>query len=145
MQENYCMYNANYWSDSYLRGFALVQTGELYLPTYDTCPACKTEWVFDLYGYIYGCTATTGQEEYKLGTYYPEYHLKEQEVKQWQERNISTIPECRECDVSLICGGGCGAVAHNQFSKILAPDCRPIKEVLEIGLRYYGDELLKMG
>ena len=23
MQENYCMYNANYWSDSYLRGFAL--------------------------------------------------------------------------------------------------------------------------
>ncbi|MFZ3371921.1 MAG: radical SAM protein [Desulfitobacteriaceae bacterium] len=122
----------------------LIKTGELYLPTYDTCPACKTEWVFDLYGDIYGCTATTGQEEYKLGTFFPEYHLKEREVKLWQERNILTIPECKACDVSLICGGGCGAVAHNQLGKILAPDCRPIKEVLELGLRYYGDELLKM-
>ena len=123
----------------------LIQTGELYLPTYDTCPACKTEWVFDLYGDIYGCTATTGQEEYKIGTFFPEYHLKEREVKQWQERNILTIPECKVCDVSLICGGGCGAVAHNQFGKVLAPDCRPIKEMLELGLRYYADELLKMG
>ncbi len=123
----------------------LVQTGELYLPTYDTCPACKTEWVFDLYGDIYGCTATTGQEEYKIGTFFPAYQLNRQEVKQWQERNIFTIPECRECNVSLICGGGCGAVANHQWSKVLAPDCRPIKEVLELGLRYYGDQLLKMG
>jgi len=123
----------------------LVQTGELYLPSYDTCTACKTEWVFDLYGDIYGCTATTGQNEYKLGTYYPEFKLKADEVKEWQERSVLTIPECQTCEVSLICGGGCGAVAKSKHGKVLAPDCRPIKELLTLGLNYYSDDLLKMG
>ena len=123
----------------------LVQTGELYLPSYDTCPACKTEWVFDLYGDIYGCTATTGQDEYKLGTFYPEYHLRQRDVREWQERSVLTIPECHDCDVSLICGGGCGAVAKSKTGQVQAPDCRPIKEILTLGLKYYGDNLLKMG
>ncbi|MHB1653968.1 MAG: radical SAM protein [Desulfitobacteriaceae bacterium] len=123
----------------------LVQSGELYLPSYDTCPACKTEWVFDLYGDIYGCTATTGQDEYKLGTYYPDYSLRNKQVKEWQERSILTIPECRECEVGLICGGGCGAVAKDRLGKIQAPDCHPIKDILSLGLQYYSDSLLKMG
>lgn len=123
----------------------LVQSGELYLPSYDTCPACKSEWVYDLYGDIYGCTATTGQDQFILGTFYPEYSLKENEVNEWKERSVLTIPECRDCDVSLICGGGCGAVAHNRTGKVLASDCRPIKDMLAIGLQYYGDDLLKMG
>lgn len=123
----------------------LVQTGELYLPSYDTCPACKTEWVFDLYGDIYGCTATTGQDEYKLGTFYPDYHVRQRSVREWQERSVLTIPQCRDCDVSLICGGGCGAVAKTKTGQIQGPDCRPIKEILTLGLKYYGDDLLKMG
>ena len=123
----------------------LVQTGELYLPSYDTCPACKTEWVFDLYGDIYGCTATTGQDEFKLGTYFPAFQLNTKEVKEWQERSVLTIPECQDCEVSLICGGGCGAVAKNQKGKILAPNCHPIKELLTLGVNYYGDDLLKIG
>lgn len=123
----------------------LVQTGELYLPSYDTCPACKTEWVFDLYGDIYGCTATTGQNKFKLGTYFPLFELKNNVVKAWQERSVLTIPECQDCDVSLICGGGCGAVAMDKKGKVQAPDCHPIKELLTIGLNYYGDDILKMG
>lgn len=123
----------------------LVQTGELYLPSYDTCPACKTEWVFDLYGDIYGCTATTGQKEFKLGTFFPEFQLQENEVKEWQGRSVRTIPECQNCEVSLICGGGCGAVAKDRLGKIQAPDCHPIKELLNLGLNYYGDDILKMG
>lgn len=123
----------------------LIQTGELYLPTYDTCPACKTEWVFDLYGDIYGCTASAGQDEYKLGTFFPEYQINENEVKEWQERSVLTIPECKDCEVSLICGGGCGAIAKNRTGRVQGPDCRPIKELLTLGLVYYGDQIQKMG
>lgn len=71
--------------------------------------------------------------------------MKEKEVKEWQERSILTIPECRECEVGLICGGGCGAVAKDRLGKVKAPDCHPIKDILSLGLKYYGDELLKMG
>lgn len=122
----------------------LVQTGELYLPTFDTCPACKTEWVFDLYGDIYGCTANTGRDEYKLGTFYPEVNLEQNEIKQWQERNVLNIPECRDCDISLICGGGCGVVAKEKNGKILSPDCRPIKGILQQGLEYFKEDILVM-
>lgn len=123
----------------------LVQTGELYLPSYDTCPACKTEWVYDLYGDIYGCTATTGQDAFKLGTFYPEYQINKCEVIEWQERNVLTIPECKTCEVSLICGGGCGAISKDRTGRVKGPDCHPIKEILTLGLQYYGDNLLKMG
>lgn len=125
--------------------YHMVQTGELYLPSYDTCPACKTEWVYDLYGDIYGCTATTGQDEYKVGTFYPEYQVNETEVREWQQRNVLTIPECQTCEVRLICGGGCGAISKNRLGRVQGPDCRPIKEILTLGLEYYGDRILKMG
>lgn len=123
----------------------LVQTGELYLPTFDTCPACKTEWVFDLYGDIYGCTANTGRDEYKLGEFYPELKLDNEQIQNWQQRNVLNIPECRECDVSLICGGGCGVVAKEKNGRVLSPDCRPIKGIIGQGLEYYKTEILKIG
>ncbi len=122
----------------------LVQTGELYLPTFDTCPACKTEWVFDLYGQIYGCTANTGREEYSLGTFYPQLQLNSSEIGEWQKRNVLNIPECRDCDVSLICGGGCGVVAKEKNGSVLSPDCRPIKGILEQGLKYFQSDILAM-
>ncbi|MHB1407760.1 MAG: SPASM domain-containing protein, partial [Desulfitobacteriaceae bacterium] len=76
---------------------------------------------------------------------YPEYHVRQRDVRAWQERSVLTIPECHDCDVSLICGGGCGAVAKSKTGLVQAPDCRPIKEILTLGLKYYGDDLLKMG
>ena len=33
----------------------VIETGEMPMATFDTCPAGKTEWVFDLNGDIFGC------------------------------------------------------------------------------------------
>lgn len=123
----------------------LVLTGETSLPSFDTCPACKGEWVYDLYGDIYGCTASCGREEYKLGTFYPAEQLDMKQVEQWTGRNVLQMEECRDCPTSLICGGGCGVVAKEKNGRILSPDCRPIKELLELGMEYYREELLKLG
>lgn len=119
----------------------LADTGELYLPSFDTCPAYKTEWVYDLHGNIYGCTASCGREEYRGGTFYPEVRLDRDEIGQWEKRDILSIPECRDCSVSLMCGGGCGVVARNRLGKVLAPDCRPVKELVELGIDYYYESL----
>ncbi|MGE5577923.1 MAG: DUF5714 domain-containing protein [Syntrophothermus sp.] len=119
----------------------LVDNGEMYLASFDTCPAFKKEWVYDLHGHIYGCTASCGREEYRVGTFYPESVEDESAIAQWQERDVLHIPECRDCDVSLICGGGCGVVAREKHGRVLSPDCRPIKELLSLGLDYYEDEL----
>lgn len=120
----------------------LVDTGEMYMASFDTCPACKTEWVFDLYGNIYGCTASCGRDEYLLGTYWPEVNLNTKEINKWKNRNVKNISKCADCKYDVICGGGCGVVAANNNSgSVLSPDCRPIQELMEIGVNHYIDDI----
>ncbi len=120
----------------------IADTGEMYMASFDTCPACKTEWVFDLYGNIYGCTASCGREEYLLGTFWPEIRINEEAIDTWKNRDVKRIPACRDCKYDVICGGGCGVVAANcHGGDILSPDCRPVQELLEIGINHYIDDI----
>lgn len=111
----------------------LSENGELPDPLFDSCPACKTEWAFDYTGNIYSCTATVGKTEESLGTFYPAVNLKEEIIEQWESRDITSIPGCSDCSVQLACGGGCGSVAKNSTGTICSPDCRPVKELMELG------------
>jgi uncharacterized protein len=116
----------------------IVDTGEMYMASFDTCPACKTEWVFDLYGNIYGCTASCGREEYLLGTFWPELKPNQKAIDIWQKRDTKSISKCMDCKYDVICGGGCGVVAANQNDgDIHSPDCRPIQELIELGISHY--------
>jgi uncharacterized protein len=118
----------------------LSERGELPDPLFDSCPACKTEWAFDYTGKIYPCTATVGKTGESLGTFYPTISRNTSLIDEWQSRDITSIPECRECSVQLACGGGCGSVAKNRTRNICSPDCRPVKELLELGFSSYFSE-----
>jgi len=115
----------------------LSENGELPLPLFDSCPGCKTEWAFDFTGRIYSCTATAGKTDEVLGTFYPEVMLKKEKVSEWEKRDVLSIPECRNCNLQLACGGGCASVAKNGTGRLNAPDCRPVRELLEMGMEYY--------
>ena len=117
----------------------LAENGKLPEPLFDACPACKTEWAFDYSGQIYSCTATVGKENESLGTFYPEIIRKEELISHWEERDITVIPECTSCNLQLACGGGCGSVAKNRAGSVCSPDCRPVKELLELGFSTYID------
>lgn len=115
----------------------LAENGELPEPLFDSCPACKIEWAFDYTGNIYSCTATVGKADESLGTFYPDITRKEDIIEQWESRDVTSIPECKECSVQLACGGGCGSVARNRTGTICSTDCRPVKELMEIGFKAY--------
>jgi len=115
----------------------LSENGELPDPLFDACPACKTEWAFDYTGQIYSCTATVGKSDEALGSFYPDVTRKSDLIDQWERRDVTSIPECKECSVQLACGGGCGSVAKNRTGKICSTDCRPVKELLELGFSAY--------
>jgi uncharacterized protein len=117
----------------------LFENGELPAPLYDSCPGTKTEWAFDYTGKIYSCTATVGKAGEELGSFYPVQDKKEKLVAEWEERDVLSIHECKDCHLQLACGGGCASVAKNEKGKINAPDCRPVKELLELGISYYRD------
>jgi uncharacterized protein len=115
----------------------LFENGELPEPLFDSCPGCKTEWAFDYTGRIYSCTATAGKTEEALGTFFPDVFLKTKEISEWENRDVLSIPECKECNLQLACGGGCACLARNKTGRLIAPDCRPVKELLEIGMDFY--------
>jgi uncharacterized protein len=116
----------------------LNDKGKLPSPLFDACPGTKTEWAFDYTGHIYSCTATVGKAEESLGTFYPKLQLDADKVDCWTERDVLSIPRCKTCELQLACGGGCGSVAKNQSGTVNAPDCRPVKELLSLGLGLYG-------
>jgi uncharacterized protein len=121
----------------------LFENGELPSPLYDSCPGTKTEWAFDYTGNVYSCTATVGKTEEALGTFFPSVTRRQELIEQWEERDVTSIPECAGCNLRLACGGGCASVAFNKTGKILAPDCRPVKELLEMGIStYFKKELV---
>ncbi len=118
----------------------LSENGELPMAIFDGCPAGKKEWAFDLNGDIYGCTASVGVPQYRLGNFMEPGREEENEeqILQWQTRDVLSIPECESCAMSLSCGGGCGVLAaNNNGGNIHSPDCRPVRELVGIGVSHY--------
>lgn len=118
----------------------LFENGDLPDPLFDSCPGCKTEWAFDYTGSIYSCTATVGKKGEEVGTFYPEVQLHEDIIDEWESRDVMEIEQCRDCDAMHLCGGGCGSIAKNQTGSILSPDCRPVKELMGLGISLYFEK-----
>lgn len=116
----------------------LFENGALPDPLFDSCPGCKKEWAFDFAGRIYSCTATVGKPGEELGTFFPTVELNQERIATWQERDVLSIESCRSCSLRLACGGGCASVAFNRTGQLLAPDCRPVKELMEMGIALYS-------
>lgn len=130
---------AEFYKPAYSVAKFLSENGELPDPLFDACPACKTEWAFDYTGQIYSCTATVGKTEESLGSFYPVVTRKDDMINQWESRDVTSIPDCKDCSVQFACGGGCGSVAKNRTGSVCSTDCRPVKELLEIGFSAYGE------
>lgn len=117
----------------------MSENNELPHALFDSCPGCKTEWAFDYQGKIYSCTATVGKTDEALGTFYPIVQKDEDAIEHWQDRDILAIDECRNCNIALICGGGCGSLAKNKTGRLHSPDCRPVQDIAQIGAALYFD------
>lgn len=130
-------YIAEFYKPAFSIAKYISENGTLPTPLFDSCPACKTEWAFDYTGTIYSCTATVGKKGEELGTFYPYPYLNTAVIETWQNRDITTIPECQSCNIALACGGGCASVAKNRNGHVNSPDCRPVKELLSLGANYY--------
>lgn len=118
----------------------LFEQGEMPAPLFDACTGTKTEWAFDFTGKIYACTATVGKHGESLGTFYPEVRKDAEAVEEWQERDILSITKCQSCNLSLICGGGCASMAKNYNGSLNSHDCRPVSELLGLGIAHYFNE-----
>ena len=139
-QVNQHPYILEFYKPAYSISKFLAENGSLPDPLFDACPACKTEWAFDYTGQIFSCTATVGKEDESLGTFFPEVSRKEEMISTWEGRDVTAIAECSTCSMQLACGGGCGSVAKNRTGSVCSTDCRPVKELLELGFSAYFEQ-----
>jgi uncharacterized protein len=130
-------YIPDFYKPAYSVTRFLSENGELPDPLFDSCPACKTEWAFDYTGSVYPCTATVGKADELLGTFYPEVKMNNEDISVWEVRDVTSIGQCKDCNLQLACGGGCGSIAKNRTGSVCSEDCRPVKELLEIGFSAY--------
>ena len=130
-------YIAEFYKPAFSIARYISENETLPTPLFDSCTACKTEWAFDFTGAIYSCTATVGKKGEELGTFYPVVTKNETVISEWQNRDVTTIEECKSCSLSLACGGGCASVAKNNHGNINSPDCRPIEKLLSLGAAQY--------
>ena len=124
---------------------SFVVKGKLLPPQFKNCEAETNGFYFDLYGDIYVCGESVGKKEFSIGKFIPELKFDEDKLHKWRNRSILSIPECVDCDVSILCGGGCGIGALQEKGILNSPQCKPVKEALELGFNYYYSDILKRG
>ena len=116
----------------------LFENGELPAPLFDSCPGCKSEWAFDYTGRIYACTATVGKKGKSSAHTFRLSPSTTGASRSGRSGTSPRLPSAGQCSQQLACGGGCGEVARNRTGRLLAPDCRPVRELLSLGMALYS-------
>ncbi|MEW5706169.1 MAG: radical SAM protein [Actinomycetota bacterium] len=122
---------------------AVIRGGRPFQPLLYYCEANNLEQiVFGPDGYIYPCTECMGNREFALGEFKPYLKLYDEIIKMWNERTILSMEKCRECDIALLCGGGCAYSALMVNGDINQPVCNRARETIFAYLGSIKDELL---
>jgi uncharacterized protein len=108
---------------------------------------CNAEWksrFYDAEGNIYSCILALKNTAAAVGTYYPDFFLKQ---KSMLSRNIESIAQCRECKLKFLCGGGCANAIIDKNGDVMKPNCDMIvnevyNELPKLFRRYIGTKEL---
>jgi uncharacterized protein len=109
-----------------------MRPGEMSLPMFQFCETNSLSFfVFGADGYIYACPEAIGNHKHAVGRFKPELEIYKNKLKQWDNRNILDIEECRSCSIATFCGGGCAYAALESNGAIDKPVCNRASEVLK--------------
>ncbi len=82
-------------------------------------------------GLMYPCGQAVGKEALAIGRYHPTLELRQEQCDQWAERSIRTVPQCRDCSIATLCGGGCAYGAWGRTGSIMEPNCQQCEATLD--------------
>ena len=87
------------------------------------CPAnISSGLVFAPDGYVYNCNFIK-EKENRVGRFYPSIEVYDGVVKAFEQRNVYTMEECKQCDMALFCKGGCPASAITKYGELQRGFC----------------------
>ena len=118
-----------------------LKTGTLPPPRVSYCISSYGRFCFDPEGLVYACGTGTGNRENAIGTYYPTLDFNQSKISFWRKRRFTEIPECLQCRVAPICGGGCtlqSLIKHDGNR----PFCPSVLENMNVVFEQYFDEIV---
>ena len=107
-------------------------------PSFWNCNAVTRRYVFDPFGDVYPCRGMLGWKEQRIGVYVPELSFNEV-YEAWRNRTLFAMDKCLECELALVCGGGCGYASLLNDESFLDPHCSITAEVITCYLEYLYD------
>ena len=94
--------------------------------------ACDADCFYRFYdpcGDVYSCIASVGDTRKRIGTYWPKQTWED---NSFLTRDITTIPQCRECKYALLCGGGCANAVSPDADIMVTPNCYTIANDINV-------------
>ncbi len=104
-----------------------------YQPVLRHCGASKNQYILDCKSNVYKCWHGIGNNNYRVGTFYPKYELDNNKTSDWFNRSVEKISKCKECKYRYICGTGCPAAKHmsDENMNIKEASCVDYKELIK--------------
>lgn len=97
-----------------------LYNGTKLIPRIKGCYADNYYRFYDPYGDIYTCIASVGNPAKSVGKYWPDYNLFK---NSFLERDIFSVPQCKECCYAFVCGGGCANALPDNCCYSTTPNC----------------------
>lgn len=106
---------------------------EPYQPVLRHCGAMKNQFILDCKSNVYKCWHGIGNNDYRVGTFYPKYELDEEKINAWFNRTVRVLGKCKNCKYRYICGTGCPAAKHMSENNmdIKEPSCVEYNELIK--------------
>lgn len=106
---------------------------EPYQPVLRHCGAAKNQFILDCKSNVYKCWHGIGNNDYRVGTFYPKYELDEEKINAWFNRSVRVLGKCKNCKYRYICGTGCPAAKHMSENNmdIKEPSCVEYNELIK--------------
>lgn len=98
-------------------------TNELMEACFYHCEANISLTAFGNDGNLYCCYEGIGNIEYAVGRYWPYVSIDDEHLRKYRDRDAFAMPQCSDCSLSPICGGGCEVRGHKHTGDYMHPYC----------------------
>ncbi len=108
-------------------------------PMFFHCEANVDLTCFDHNGLLYACYEAIGEPDLAIGKYHPDVEIDEKHLSEYRDRSAFSMPECADCSVSPICGGGCEVRGIKKNGTYMHPYCDSLHAETKLVLRQWRE------
>ena len=99
------------------------------LPRIHACSAnAQTGYALCADGTIHHCNEDSGDAEFSVGTFWPEFQIDAGRSGPWVARTVDTLAACGHCSYRFVCAGGCSRHALRKYNDLAQPVCESVRQ-----------------